>query len=83
MPQIQFYATKEDLTLLFENMFSELGLIAYEMYSDFGEPFVLDLSAVQNGDAPVLTAKHGQGTWKFRKVASTFLEFLQKKIAQV
>jgi hypothetical protein len=38
MPQVRFYATKEDLTLLFENMFSELGLIAYEMYSDFGEP---------------------------------------------
>ena len=38
MPRIRFYATKEDLTLLFENMFSELGLSAYEMYSDFGEP---------------------------------------------
>jgi hypothetical protein len=38
MPQIRFYATKEDLTLLFENMFSELRLIPYEMYSDFGEP---------------------------------------------
>ncbi len=38
MPEIRFYATKEDLTLVLENMFSELGLIAYEMYSDFGEP---------------------------------------------
>jgi len=38
MPQIRFYATKEDLALLFENMLSELGLIDFEMYSDFGEP---------------------------------------------
>ena len=48
-----------------------------------GDPFVLDLSAAQKGDAPVLTAKHGQGSWKFRKIADTFLEFLQKKMTQV
>jgi SMI1 / KNR4 family (SUKH-1) len=48
-----------------------------------GDPFVLDLSAAKKGDAPVLTAKHGQGAWKFRKFADTFLEFLQKKMTQV
>ena len=48
-----------------------------------GDPFVLDLSAAKKGDAPVLTAKHGQGSWKFRKVADTFLEFLQKRVTQV
>ncbi len=48
-----------------------------------GDPFVLDLSAAEKGDAPVLTAKHGQGSWKFREVAGTFLEFLEKKVTQV
>lgn len=38
MPEIRFYATKEDLTLVFETMRSELGLIAYEMVSEPGEP---------------------------------------------
>jgi hypothetical protein len=48
-----------------------------------GDPFVLDLSAAKKGDAPVLTAKHGLGSWKFREVAGTFLEFLEKKVTQV
>lgn len=38
MPEIRFYATKEDLTLVFEKMLSEFGLIAYEMVSEPGEP---------------------------------------------
>lgn len=37
MPEIRFYATKEDLTFVFEHMLSELGLIAYEMVSAPGE----------------------------------------------
>lgn len=45
-------------------------------------PFVLDLAATENGDAPVLTARHGQGSWKVRKAAESFLEFLQKKVAK-
>lgn len=38
MPEIRFYATKEDLNLVFATMRSELGLIAYEMVSEPGEP---------------------------------------------
>ncbi len=38
MPEIRFYATKDDLALVFESMHSELGLIAYEMVSEPGEP---------------------------------------------
>ena len=38
MPEIRFYATKEDLNLVFATMLSELGLIAYEMVSEPGEP---------------------------------------------
>jgi hypothetical protein len=38
MPEIRFYATKDDLTLVFESMLSELGLIAYEMVSEPCEP---------------------------------------------
>ena len=38
MPEIRFYATKEDLNLVFATMLSELGLTAYEMVSRPGEP---------------------------------------------
>lgn len=38
MPEIRFYATKEDLNLVFATMHSELGLIAYEMLSEPVEP---------------------------------------------
>jgi hypothetical protein len=43
-----------------------------------GDPFVLDLSATKGNDAPVRSALHGQGTWEFKKVASSFLMFLKR-----
>lgn len=36
MPEIRFYAVKRDLNLLFEIMFTELGLIAFELVSEPG-----------------------------------------------
>ncbi len=38
MPEIRFYATKQDLNLVFATMLSELGLIAYEMVSVPSKP---------------------------------------------
>jgi hypothetical protein len=38
MPEIRFYAVKRDLNLLFESMFTELGLIAFELVSEPGCP---------------------------------------------
>jgi hypothetical protein len=43
-----------------------------------GDPFVLDLERVTDGDCPVLTASHGQGTWTFERGAPTFSAFLGK-----
>jgi SMI1 / KNR4 family (SUKH-1) len=53
-----------------------------------GDPYVLDLAHVSQGDAPVLTAGHDEppvligdqlrGGWRFRKEAPTFLAFLEK-----
>jgi len=42
-----------------------------------GDPFVLDLSASDGNDAPVLTAEHGQGSWDFHRSAKSFTAFLQ------
>jgi len=42
-----------------------------------GDPFVLDLSASSGNDAPVLTARHGVGAWKFKKSHASFLAFLE------
>lgn len=42
------------------------------------DPFVLDLSSIQNGDCPVLTAKHGQGSWDFRSYSRSFEAFLTR-----
>lgn len=42
----------------------------------FADPFVLDLSNIVEGDSPVLTAKHGQGIWDFRKYSRSFEAFL-------
>lgn len=36
MPEIRFYAVKRDLNLLFEIMFTELELIAFELVSEPG-----------------------------------------------
>lgn len=42
-----------------------------------GDPYVLDLSAQADGDAPVLRAPHGAGEWAFEKVAESFVDFLR------
>jgi hypothetical protein len=41
------------------------------------DPFALDLSKSDGTDAPVQTASHGMGYWKFKRKASSFLAFLQ------
>jgi hypothetical protein len=43
-----------------------------------GDPVVLDLAKSDGDDAPVRTAEHGVGVWKFRRVADSFREFLQQ-----
>ncbi|MBM3992588.1 MAG: SMI1/KNR4 family protein [Planctomycetes bacterium] len=43
-----------------------------------GDPFVLDLARVANGDAPVLVGERGKDAWKFRRVATSFAEFLEE-----
>jgi hypothetical protein len=42
-----------------------------------GDPFVLDLSKSDGTDAPVDTAEHGAGAWQFRRVARSFVAFLE------
>jgi hypothetical protein len=42
-----------------------------------GDPFVLDLSDASAGDAPVLSAEHGQGAWNFSEESESFLAFLR------
>lgn len=44
--------------------------------NDAGDPFILDLSQIENDDCPVYTASHGEGKWKFRLVASSFVQFM-------
>ena len=41
-------------------------------------PYILDLSKSDGNDAPIYKAPHGAGQWKWRKVAGSFLEFLEK-----
>lgn len=41
-----------------------------------GDPYCLDLGAIANGDAPVYTAEHGTGAWRFERHADSFIEFL-------
>jgi hypothetical protein len=43
-----------------------------------GDPYVLDLSKSDGNDAPIKTAQHGTGFWKFRQIAASFHEFLQQ-----
>jgi hypothetical protein len=43
-----------------------------------GDPYVLDISAIQGDDCPVLTAPHGEGRWTFGRVSTTFSVFLRK-----
>ena len=42
------------------------------------DPYILDLSKSDGNDAPIYKAPHGAGEWKWRKVAGSFLEFLEK-----
>jgi len=46
--------------------------------SHAGDPFVLDLSQDRTDDAPVLSARHGQGSWDFAQDAPAFLTFLER-----
>lgn len=41
------------------------------------DPYVLDLSESDGKDAPVLTAMHGTGKWKFERLADSFEEFVR------
>jgi hypothetical protein len=43
----------------------------------WADPFVLDLSKSNGTDAPIYTAKHGTGEWKFRKHSSSFEDLLK------
>lgn len=45
--------------------------------SHAGDPVVIDLLRGSPVDAPVLTARHGQGTWDFNQEAPSFLKFLE------
>jgi hypothetical protein len=52
---------------------------SYVVIASMGaDPFVLDLTATEKGDAPVLSASHGEGTWEFREVSGSFLTFLRR-----
>ena len=54
----------------------------YLVIADAGaDPYCLDLSAIENGDAPVYTAEHGAGAWHFERHADSFVDFL-KEIAK-
>lgn len=45
-----------------------------------GDPICIDLGAVQDDDAPISFAEHGQGQWDFQPYADSFLEFLHELI---
>lgn len=54
----------------------------YVVIADAGaDPYCLDLSAIADGDAPIYTAEHGAGTWRFERHADSFIDFL-KEIAK-
>lgn len=44
---------------------------------DGGDPFCIDISAINDGDAPIYSSMHGQGVWEFELVADTFIKFLK------
>jgi len=53
--------------------------LEYVVIADRGaDPFVIDLSNIKHGDAPVLTATHGQGEWRFEKHTGKFKTFLSR-----
>ncbi|RBL89985.1 SMI1/KNR4 family protein [Chitinophaga flava] len=45
---------------------------------DAADPFCLDLSDIKDGDAPVYTAQHGEGSWKFEQYADSFTGLIKK-----
>lgn len=54
----------------------------YVVIADAGaDPYCLDLSAIDNGDAPVHTAEHGAGAWQFVRHADSFVDFLNQVAA--
>lgn len=42
------------------------------------DPYCLDLGNIGNGDAPIYTAMHGAGEWKFEPYADGFMAFLKE-----
>lgn len=44
---------------------------------DGADPYCLDLSAIKDGDAPVVTALHGQGDWEFEEYAESFTKLIK------
>jgi hypothetical protein len=51
----------------------------YLVIADAGaDPYCLDLGAIADGDAPVYTAEHGAGAWRFVRHADSFVDFLQE-----
>ncbi len=51
----------------------------YLVIADAGaDPYCLDLGAIAGGDAPVYTAEHGMGTWRFERHADSFIDFLNE-----
>jgi hypothetical protein len=46
--------------------------------NDGGDPYVLDLSRASGSDAPVCSAEHGRGSWRFREVAPSFVAFIEQ-----
>jgi len=51
----------------------------YVVIADAGaDPYCLDLSAIDNGDAPVYTAEHGAGAWEFTRHADSFVDFVEE-----
>ncbi len=67
------YAWSYDKEEIFEDWPKNLLVIG----DDSADPYCLDLDAIEDGDAPVLMAYHGTGSWDFEPFADSFEEFLQ------
>lgn len=42
------------------------------------DPYIINLSKIKEDDCPIYKAPHGAGTWKFKKVTDSFIDFLRK-----
>ena len=50
----------------------------YIVIADAGaDPYCIDIGNIKDNDAPIYTAEHGMGKWKFEKYTETFIEFLK------